>query len=482
MQPVNDFNDLQNFAGEEAIRDIFKRALDSAKLKDAENNKMHPTSLISRPKLVTTTDEPPAPPIMDPKGFHGLLGKIAAAACENSEADPVAVCSYVLSRLGATIGRKVFQGIGDGELNARPFILVVGRSGKARKGTSEAFPNKLFNHTELTKITNLERLKVHSGGLSSGEGVGYALRDASEKLDADNIPVDKGVSDKRMLVIESEFVNVLSICKREGNTLSATIRNLWDGKDIEPLTKNNRWKASNPHCTIVAHITGHELIERLSSNDMANGFLNRFIVVYVSRKKLVPNPLRTDPALVESLSHELAKVLNFIDAHSNDTESFEIKFEASAMDFWVSIYPDVSKERLGIEGMLLARSETYARMLAMIFALLDRSEVIKTEHLMAALAWVDFWIDSIRFIFRNQKQVIEHAKSTEHAEQILNLIFSSIKGLSRAEISDAFNRHLTKKQLDDAIQILLSATPPSILAHAVKTDGANKTIYSAVRN
>lgn len=58
---------------------------------------------------------------------------------------------------------------------------------------------------------------------------------------------DKGVVDKRLLVIESEFGNALQAFRRQGNTLSQVLRSAWDGKDLEPLTKTSRIWASKPH-------------------------------------------------------------------------------------------------------------------------------------------------------------------------------------------------------------------------------------------
>ena len=74
---------------------------------------------------------------------------------------------------------------------------------------------------------------------------------------------------------------MLAQVKREGNILSATIRNLWDGRDIEPLTKTSRLSATKPHAVIVGHTTSYELREKSTENDAANGLLNRFIVLHV---------------------------------------------------------------------------------------------------------------------------------------------------------------------------------------------------------
>ena len=50
---------------------------------------------------------------------------------------------------------------------------------------------------------------------------------------------DEGVKDKRLLVFEGEFANVLKVLRREGNTLSPTLRNAWDNGRLNTLTKNS---------------------------------------------------------------------------------------------------------------------------------------------------------------------------------------------------------------------------------------------------
>ena len=60
----------------------------------------------------------------------------------------------------------------------------------------------------------------------------------------EDVLVDEGVSDKRLLVVESEFAQCLRVVGREGNTLSAVIRNAWDRGDLESLTKNSPAKAT----------------------------------------------------------------------------------------------------------------------------------------------------------------------------------------------------------------------------------------------
>ena len=139
-------------------------------------------------------------------------------------------------------------------------------------------------------------------GLSSGEGLIWAVRDPIEALEAVKdkngvgghqvVIKDAGVEDKRLLVNESEFGQVLRGLKREGNTLSPIIRQAWDEGNIKALTKNSPAQATDAHISIIGHITKDELKARLSQTNMANGFANRFLFVGVERSKELPRQHR----------------------------------------------------------------------------------------------------------------------------------------------------------------------------------------------
>ena len=61
-------------------------------------------------------------------------------------------------------------------------------------------------------------------GLSSGEGLIWAVRDPGENGDGQS---DSGVADKRRIVLDGEFASTLKVLGRQGNTLSPVIRNAW---------------------------------------------------------------------------------------------------------------------------------------------------------------------------------------------------------------------------------------------------------------
>ena len=96
------------------------------------------------------------------------------------------------------------------------FAVLVGPTARGRKGSAWGHVRRLLADVEET----FARCVV--GGLSSGEGLIAHLRDPADEEKAQT-PVDK-----RRLVVEPEFAQVLKVLAREGNTLSAIVRTVDD--------------------------------------------------------------------------------------------------------------------------------------------------------------------------------------------------------------------------------------------------------------
>lgn len=411
---------------------------------------------------VTADDQAPfAPPVMANDAFPKLVRNTVAGACCSSEAHPVAVAANFIGLFCCAIGRTAYQRIGDATIHCRLFAVVVGKSGKARKGTAEHTPREIFRRADAllrARHATDDRLRIHAGGLSSGEGVGWAIRDPREPDEKTGKGGDPGVTDKRLMVIESEFANVLAQVKREGNILSATIRNLWDGRDIEPLTKTNQLTVTNPHVVLVGHITGHELREKSSENDAANGLLNRFLMLHVQRPKLVPLPEPTPPDVLDSLAECLADAIDFAtggDPHGNNSHEVTLGPEARAV--WCELYPQITRDGEGRAGSLMARSEVYARMLAMVFALMDKRDVIEPGDLLSALAWINYWRESINYIWRDGD---EQTELDEFTQAVLDVVVNK-PGVKLSEIQNEWSRKRIP-EVNTALELLANMAPPLV--------------------
>ncbi len=240
--------------------------------------------------------ECPWPAPLERAAFHGLAGEFVTIIEPHSEADPAALLVSFLTAFGNVAGRHAYVRAEADRHYGNTFLALVGETSKGRKGTSWGHVRRLFGRVAPEWVE-----KNIAGGLASGEGLIYAVRDPIEK---EGKVRDEGVTDKRLLVYESEFAGPLQVLKREGNTLSPILRAAWDSGDLRNLVKNSPLRASGAHVSVITHITRGELRGAFRAIDFANGFANRFQWVAVRRSKILPrggNVRPEDLAQVETL-------------------------------------------------------------------------------------------------------------------------------------------------------------------------------------
>ncbi|MGH7178592.1 MAG: primase alpha helix C-terminal domain-containing protein, partial [Tepidisphaeraceae bacterium] len=245
------------------------------------------------PAKPIATDVATWPEPLGGAAYYGLAGEIVRKIEPHSEADPAALLIHLLVSVGNIIGRTAYFEADGARHYANLFTVNVGQTSKGRKGTASRQIERL-----LKSVTPTWADKCTVEGLSSGEGLIWAVRDAihqrqpvKEKgrvVDYEDVEVDPGVADKRLLVTESEFAGTLKVAQRETNTLSPVIRRAWDSGNLRTLTKNSPAIATGAHISIIAHITRDELRRTLDTTETANGFCNRFLWFCVRRSKCLP--------------------------------------------------------------------------------------------------------------------------------------------------------------------------------------------------
>jgi hypothetical protein len=211
-----------------------------------------------------------------PVAFCGVCGNIALAIEPHTEADPAALLVQQLVAFGNIIGRAPYFRAEADTHYLNLFSVMVGVSAKGRKGVS--FGQVRHSYEAIDPLWSGQCQK---SGLSSGEGLIWAVRDPILKSqpqkvggrltgNTETVTEDPGVEDKRLLVFEGELASTLRVLAREGNTLSALMRQAWDGHDLRVLTKNSPAKATGAHISVIGHITADELRRYLSPRPPTN--------------------------------------------------------------------------------------------------------------------------------------------------------------------------------------------------------------------
>lgn len=370
----------------------------------------------------------PAPP--GPAAYHGLAGQIIATIAPHTEADPVALLAQLLAAFGAAVGRGAWFAVEATRHHANEFLLLVGDSAKARKGSSWDHIRRLLDAADPSLAARTLT------GLSSGEGLIWAIRDPTDE--------DPGPGDRRLLVVEPEFASVLKTASRDISTLSPTLRTAWDGRPLAILTRSAPARATDAHVALIGHITATELRHHIKPVELANGLLNRFLLIACRRVRLLPDGGGHDPLTGTGLDRDLALAI----AAARDNGPLD--FAPSAREHWHHAYRQLAHPEPGIAGQIGARAEAHTIRLALIYALLDHASHIEIAHLEAALALQAYAI-------RSAVWALEPDTGDPLAEQIYVALRQAPDGLTRTQIRDLLHRNTPARHVERALANLAAA-------------------------
>jgi hypothetical protein len=387
----------------------------------------------------------------------GLPGRYVKVVARYSEASVAALLFTFLPAMGVAVGLNVRARAGDVDHPARLNTLLVGVTAKGRKGTASAPARTLLQLADPFLVTR-------NGGLSTGEGLISLVRDRVEKLvKGELVVVDEGVDDKRLLLTEPEFASVLRRMEREGNSLSAVIRNAYDVSDLATLTRASPMTATGAHIAITGHSTKDEVIRYLPRTELANGFANRFLFCETHRERVLPDAEGVPQALIQPLASELKAIIAWARTPRL------LRRDSAASDAWRSVYADLSEGRPGLLGAATNRAEAQVLRLSVAYAIADMAEEIRLEHLLAALEVWRYAFDSAAWIFGNKT-------GNRVADSIL-LALRATDSMTRTDIVNLFDRREGRAAIDEAIGML--AAQALIIETKEPTPGRPRTVYRA---
>ena len=420
--------------------------------------------------IVRQWPDPPAE-----ESYYGLAGEVVRVIGPHTEASPVALLIQTLLCFGNVVGRTAHFVAEASQHFTNLFTVLVGVTSAGRKGSSWAQVWRLFRMVDREWAERLIQF-----GLSSGEGLIWAVRDPITKHEAirgkdgrvgeyQDVEADPGISDKRLLVFESEFASPLRMMARDGNTLSVVIRQAWDTGDLRTMTKNSPARATGALVSIVGHITRDELRRELSTTDMGNGFANRVLWVCTTRSKELPEGGNLADTELSPLAERLRDAVAFARTVG------EMKRDSAIKEMWARTYHELTAGRPGLLGAVTSRAEAQTMRLACLYALLDKSFEVREKHLLAAVALWEYCLASARFIFGD-------ALGDPTADAILQGLRDASGGLDRTAISSLFARHKSGEEISRALTVLREHGLATVNRAAQDVTGRPREIWFAVGN
>ncbi len=364
--------------------------------------------------------------IFDEYALYGLAGEAVRTLAPHTEAQPEALLLQLLAAFGNVIGPGPHCMVGSTRHALNLFVVLVGDSSKARKGTSWNHIARLFAEVDPAWTEN---------------------RVTSARLTARGLMAIMGhqAGDGRLLALAEELAAVLHTMGRSRSPLSPLLRSAWDGATLRLLERDRLLHAGGGHLSLIGHITQRELAESLRRTEAHNGFANRCLWACVQRSQCLPDGGNINAEQQSAIARRLRLAVEWVRGQG------ELRFtrDPAAAELWNDHYPILSQARSGLRAAATGRAEAQVLRLSALYAALDRCPVIQLSHLQAALALWDYCSYSAGSLFGS-------SVADSVADRILEALQAADHGLTRKQIRDLFHGHLGSGSIDQALEKLRS--------------------------
>jgi hypothetical protein len=402
----------------------------------------------SAPRTPPPSSVPPNP-ILSEDALYGVAGMAVRALAPHTEAHPAAILLQLLAAFGNAVGPAPHCMVDATRHGLNLFLVLVGESSKARKGTSWNQIRRLFAEVDHPWVAE----RVTPARLTPAALI-YALRD------------QQPVTDRRLLAVSEEFAAVLHSLRRNKGHLSPLLRCAWDSGDLRSLDGRLPIQATGTHISLIAHITRRELTENLHPTEAHNGFANRCLWTGVQRSQCLPEGGNLDAHELSAVATELRRALDWV----GDAHTIRLSRDEQARTLWNDCYPVLSQVHPGLYGAATSRAEAQVLRLSAIYSVLDCSSSIRLPHLQAALAVWDYCSASASLFFGI-------STGDHNADRILEAVNASPNGLSRTQMSALFHGHLSSDRIEAALEQLVSLG--AIQQISQPSAGRPSTLWSA---
>jgi DNA repair photolyase len=347
---------------------------------------------------------------MADKAFRGALGDYVHLIEDETEADKQALLLILLTELGCAAGNSSYYVTGDSLQHTNEFCAIVGESSTSRKGTAQDCIDKLMTRVDPDFMEN-----NRADGLATEQGIVFRLSQQEE------------AGDTRVLCVEEELESILT-----KSHLNVILRKSWDSKRVGEQIKSGSYSCKNPHLSIIADITPDGLHVVLPKISLTNGYANRFLWAMARQSKQLPSggtPLeKLNKGLVNAIVTSLQDGLAFA------RKAGQVRLDSKALEeVWTPYYmapPD-------FDAPVESRKPAHILRLALLYALLDKSRVIRVSHLDAAIAVWEYCQASARCLFSPKHQQQDFSE-----QKLLTLLRQHPEGLTTAQVTFmAFNNN-----------------------------------------
>ena len=327
----------------------------------------------------------PFPEDPDPGAFAGLAGEAIESLEGLTSASRVGMLCSLLSAWGGLFGtRTTFHG----EQPSVLFTVLVGETGRARKGTTTSAVWTALSHAMTSGFMSVPISANRWDGLASGEAL---VRTLSEAKGSDPGKPVFG------LIVEEEFERLLRRMRSsEGyqSTLDVYLRQAFDARMIQHLTAAKSVRVQPPYgVSILGNVTRETLRQNVSPDMARSGFANRFLWIPIQERDVAISGAAAwhFPEGIQNALRE-ARIAWAGGAH--------IAIADDALDL-LNDYAHHLRELVGLAGAMGARLHVIAARVALIHAAIDRSDVVHRGFVERAIALTEYARSGMTWAFRD---------------------------------------------------------------------------------
>jgi hypothetical protein len=318
-------------------------------------------------------------PVADPVMFTGPIGKMVDELDQYTEGSKVGVLTTLLAGVSAAIGTLPRVGTGTRKMPMSFWPVLVGPTGLGRKGTATGIAMKVIE----SGLGDFAEHSVVYGCPATGLGFANELAERSVR----------GVALPCMFV-EEEMDAFVSNARKD-TKVGVYLRKAWDGANIAHRTSQTDLMVRRPHVAIVGHIQPRNWGAISGSKDATGGTYNRFFPVWVVQSKKLPVFAQIDPSeVIERLGNRLRQIVNFASEVSDLAVPDDVAkvFESKHREICDAL--TTGSEEL---GQYTERAMAYMIRIAGLYALADKREVLKIQDFDAALALVQYMVETVTY-------------------------------------------------------------------------------------
>lgn len=386
---------------------------------------------VNAPKLGEPKSRRTGCPAVPAAAWHGLAKSYCDVVHPTTAAPDSFHLAGFLAAAGAALGKSVYlRGGGLDVTYPNLFVALVGRSSRAHKGTSIKLSMQLAKEASAAI--------GFTPAIASAQGV---IKDFQRQREKQKSVVVACLAEMKHLIETGNSAGL--------GSLMPMLCQLYDSpSELSIPTKNEPVFLDDPPMFSMLAGCAPRWLEKLKPEDIESGIGNRVMFIAGEPRPFIADPPALDQTGWSDLAHQIAETAKFWQSRG----PVQIKLSEEARPLWNKFCQSFDRARINdpmIESMN-DRAFLHAGKTALIYAALDRSDEILKKHLNAAIAYCDFLLSSLVYIFGG----FSSSTWVKDEQRIIEIVQERGKITRRTLWKNHFKRTLSNQFLDKHLNFI----------------------------